>query len=210
MVGVRSPRFKVLSVLLSSCQPLSTTFLILIISFLSHVVYSKPGMILASLLTVVLAASFIGTTAQQVPIVYDSIHNATDLQGTWSSGAQNVVTGPVSFLMIQTSFTWPLVSQSFANPSNMSFNYPKTTGISYSLCVFSLPFWYHQADSYDCFSLDSGYFESARYRFNSNGVWNFNFLDCYALIRRQDHNQIASPAWYFGSMETTLWTLMDP
>ena len=105
MVGVRSPRFKVLSVLLSSCQPLSTTFLILIISFLSHVVYSKPGMILASLLTVVLAASFIGTTAQQVPIVYDSIHNATDLQGTWSSGAQNVVTGPVSFLMIQTSFT---------------------------------------------------------------------------------------------------------
>lgn len=37
------------------------------------------------------------------------------LIGTWSSGSQHVVTGP-----------------GFANPVNMSFTYPSTTGISYS------------------------------------------------------------------------------
>ena len=57
----------------------------------------------------------------------------------------------------------------------MTFNYPKTTGISYSLCVFSLPLWYHHTDVL-WFSTDSGFYEISRYRFNSNGVWNFNFL----------------------------------
>ena len=129
--------------LLSSCQPLSTTSLSLFIQ--SNAVYCKPDMILASLLTVVLA-SFIGTTSAQAQIVYDSIHNATTLVGTWSSGAQNVMTGPVSFLLIRPLLFDSFVSQSFANPANMSFNYPLTTGVSYSLCVFSLPLWYHQAD----------------------------------------------------------------
>ena len=98
-------------------------------------------MILASLLTVVLA-SLTGTTSAD-QIVYDAIHNATGIAGTWSSGAQNVLTGPVSFsfaniwfdLFYLTSF----VSQGFANPANMSFTYPPTTGVSYSLCVFSPP-----------------------------------------------------------------------
>lgn len=57
-------------------------------------------MILASLLTVVLA-SFIGTTSAQ-QIVYDAAHNATSIVGTWSSGAQNVLTGPVSFLLVRS------------------------------------------------------------------------------------------------------------
>ncbi|KAI5121358.1 hypothetical protein M0805_000666 [Coniferiporia weirii] len=48
-------------------------------------------------------------------IVYDSIHNATSIQGTWASGAKNVVTGA-----------------GFANPANESFTYPLTTGVSYS------------------------------------------------------------------------------
>jgi len=51
----------------------------------------------------------------QTPIVYDSIHNATAITGTWSTGSQAVLTGP-----------------GFANPLNSSFIYPKTTGISYS------------------------------------------------------------------------------
>lgn len=29
------------------------------------------------------------------PIVYDSIHNASSIEGTWSSGAQHVLTGAV-------------------------------------------------------------------------------------------------------------------
>ncbi|KAF8725317.1 ATP phosphoribosyltransferase, partial [Rhizoctonia solani] len=48
-------------------------------------------------------------------IVYDAIHNATSIQGTWSSGSQHVRTGP-----------------DFANPLNSSFIYPSTAGISYS------------------------------------------------------------------------------
>jgi len=92
-------------------------------------------MILASLLTVVLAlAAFIGiTSAQDAQIVYDSIHNVTAITGTWSSGAKHVLTGA-----------------GFANPANMSFTYPQTTGISYSFT-------------------DDGYYEISRYRFNSNG-----------------------------------------
>lgn len=69
----------------------------------------------------------------QVPIVYDSIHNATPIVGTWASGSRNVVTGA-----------------NFANPANRSFNYPPVTGISYSFT-------------------DDGWYEIARYRFNSNG-----------------------------------------
>ena len=31
----------------------------------------------------------------QVPIMYDDVHNATTIVGTWASGAKNVVTGSV-------------------------------------------------------------------------------------------------------------------
>jgi len=51
----------------------------------------------------------------QTPIVYDAIHNATVIYGTWATGAMNVVTGP-----------------GFANPANETFSYPLTTGMSYS------------------------------------------------------------------------------
>lgn len=91
-------------------------------------------MILSSLLAVVLPLAFIGSSsAQDAQAVLDSIHNATGLPGTWSSGAKNVLTGA-----------------NFANPHNMSFTYPKTTGISYSFT-------------------GDGYYESSRYRFTSNG-----------------------------------------
>jgi hypothetical protein len=91
-------------------------------------------MLLTSLLAVVLALAFIGTSsAQDAQIVLDPIHNATGLTGTWSSGAKNVMTGA-----------------GFANPHNMSFTYPLTTGISYSFT-------------------GDGYYEISRYRFTSNG-----------------------------------------
>jgi hypothetical protein len=91
-------------------------------------------MILASLLTVLLALAFIdNTSAQDAQIVYDTIHNTSSIVGTWSSGAKRVLTGA-----------------EFANPANMSFRYPNTTGISYS------------------FTHD-GFYEISRYRFNSNG-----------------------------------------
>jgi len=90
---------------------------------------------LSSVLTMLLAlfASTVSAQDNQGPIQFDSIHNFTTIYGTWSSGSKHVVTGP-----------------NFANPANMTFVYPKTTGVSYS------------------FSND-GYYEIARYRFNSNG-----------------------------------------
>jgi hypothetical protein len=70
-------------------------------------------MLLTSLLTVVLVSLARTTLAQN--IVYDSIHNATVIYGTWSSGSKAVLTGA-----------------GFADPANQTFTYPKTTGISYS------------------------------------------------------------------------------
>ncbi|KAH9480663.1 Protein rot1 [Psilocybe cubensis] len=92
-------------------------------------------MLFSSILTVVFASLARTTLAQDQfgNIVYDAIHNATAITGTWSSGSKAVRTG-----------------QGFANPANMTFNYPKTTGISYSFT-------------------DDGFYEISRYRFNSNG-----------------------------------------
>ena len=71
-------------------------------SFQSNTVYRKPVMILASLLTMLLPLALISTTsAQDAQIVLDSIHNATKLSGTWSSGAKRVLTGAVSSLLIR-------------------------------------------------------------------------------------------------------------
>ncbi|KAG9051632.1 Reversal of tor2 lethality [Tulasnella sp. UAMH 9824] len=89
------------------------------------------------------AALFVGllssslTTAQQA---YDPEHNVTSIAGTWSSGNGAVMTGP-----------------GFANPVNFTFNYPATTGISYSFTEESL------SDG------SNGYFEEAQYRFQGNG-----------------------------------------
>jgi hypothetical protein len=63
----------------------------------------------------------------------------TSLVGTWSSGSNAVQTGP-----------------GFANPSNVSFVYPKTAGISYS---FNAP----DANG-------AAWYEISRYRFTSNGA----------------------------------------
>jgi hypothetical protein len=62
----------------------------------------------------------------------------TSLVGTWSSGSNNVQTG-----------------SGFANPSNVSFTYPTTAGISYSFAAAG-------ADG-------KTWYEIARYRFTSNG-----------------------------------------
>ncbi|KAF8635882.1 hypothetical protein AX15_000063 [Amanita polypyramis BW_CC] len=67
-------------------------------------------MIFTYLLTLLLASL---VYAQN--IVYDAVHNATSIVGTWSSGSKTVMTG-----------------SGFANPINRTFTYPPTTGISYS------------------------------------------------------------------------------
>jgi len=67
-------------------------------------------------------------------IQYTPVHNATVIYGTWASGSMGVLTG-----------------SGFANPAEASFNYPNTTGVSFSFT-------------------EDGYFEIARYRFTSNGT----------------------------------------
>jgi len=69
-------------------------------------------MILTPLIGLVLASLAPSVFSQ---IQYDSIHNATTIVGTWSSGSKAVLTGA-----------------GFANPGNKSFTYPPVTGISYS------------------------------------------------------------------------------
>jgi hypothetical protein len=49
-------------------------------------------MLLTSLAFLVYASA---SALAQTQIVYDSAHNVTPISGTWSSGAMNVVTGPV-------------------------------------------------------------------------------------------------------------------
>ncbi|TFK83928.1 hypothetical protein K466DRAFT_589345 [Polyporus arcularius HHB13444] len=86
-------------------------------------------MFLASIFAVALAA--LPSTLAQAD--YTAAHNVTPISGTWSSGSKKVVTGP-----------------GFANPANMTFNYPPVTGVSYAFT-------------------DDGWYEVARYRFNGNG-----------------------------------------
>jgi hypothetical protein len=88
-------------------------------------------MILSPLIGLLLAS--LARSVHSQDIKYDEEHNATSIVGTWSSGSKAVVTGA-----------------GFANPANMSFNYPRTTGISFS---------------FD----DDGNYEVARYRMNGNG-----------------------------------------
>ncbi|KAI0671235.1 chaperone for protein-folding within the ER, fungal-domain-containing protein [Trametes maxima] len=105
-------------------------------------------MFVYGLLTAALAAV---PTALSQTIVYNSAHNATPISGTWSSGSKAVVTGD------------------FANPANLSFNYPKTTGVSYAFT-------------------DDGFYEVARYRFTSNG----ETPQQYAPGRRTKHTSPCS------------------
>ncbi|GBE85346.1 Protein rot1 [Sparassis crispa] len=81
-----------------------------------------------------LLALLLAVPALAQDIILDAGHNVTTLSGTWASGSGNVVTGP-----------------QFANPANQTFNYPSTTGVSYSFT-------------------DDGFYEIARYRFNGNGT----------------------------------------
>ena len=54
----------------------------------------QSNMFVSSLIAVALAA--IPQALAQAPIEYDLAHNATPIIGTWSSGSQQVLTGPVS------------------------------------------------------------------------------------------------------------------
>lgn len=89
----------------------------------------------------------------------DGIHNTTSIEGTWTTGSGAVVTGAGA-----------------ANPANMSFNYPKNTGRSFSFT-------------------DTGFWEQFEYRMASNATnpncitavltWqhgNFEFLSNGSLL----------------------------
>jgi len=86
------------------------------------------------IITPIAAFLFFSTATLAQQVVLDAIHNATSLTGTWSSGSRHVLTGP-----------------SFANPAKQTFNYPPTTGLSYSFT-------------------DNGFYEISRYRFIGNGT----------------------------------------
>jgi hypothetical protein len=167
-------------------------------SFQRNAVYCTPDMILASLLTVVLA-SFSGTTSAQEQIVYDAIHNATGIVGTWSSGAQNVLTGPVSFLFASIWFDLfyltscvPEFRKSCQYVVQLSIN---NRGLLLVVRVFAasliLSGW--------CLIIVLVH-RMASMRFHGIGsiatVCEFStFLHSYVLIHRQAHIQLASPAW---------------
>ncbi|KAL5482356.1 ROT1 [Sanghuangporus weigelae] len=90
----------------------------------------------ASALSLLLSAS-LPAAAQ---IIFDAIHNATSITGTWTSQSRTVLTG-----------IDPNTGLAFANPSNTSFTYPSCTGYGYAFT-------------------DDGWYEVARYRFTSNAT----------------------------------------
>lgn len=96
-----------------------------------------------------LAFATLAVAQDGVPIVYNSAHNATPIVGSWSTGNKDVKTGP-----------------DFANPSNVSFNYPANTGEAIS---FS----------------DDGWFEVARFRMNSNA----SQPNCITAVMYWTHGQ---------------------
>lgn len=101
--------------------------------------YGEVMMMFTTVLTVLasLVISVLGQDDTQGPIKYDVAHNMTSIYGTWSSGSKNVVTGPVCCIPATPTLLIDqfIFSKGFANPANMTFVYPKTTGVSYSLCV---------------------------------------------------------------------------
>ncbi|KAI0345548.1 hypothetical protein BDW22DRAFT_1325130 [Trametopsis cervina] len=89
----------------------------------------------------------IQSTGEQM--ILNDIHNTTSLGGSWSTGSKNVVTGP-----------------QFASPNNMSFHFPKTTGISFSFT-------------------NDGFFELAQYRIFGNG----SQPNCLTAMMLWDHGR---------------------
>jgi hypothetical protein len=90
------------------------------------------GLIAAALAALPALAQIVSTGT---PIVYDSIHNATTIVGSWASGSRNVSTGAVRHYDLPTCAPRLISVQGFANPAQMSFTYPATAGVAYSLCV---------------------------------------------------------------------------
>ena len=79
------------------------------------------------------ALAQMGPAGDGEQMVLDNIHNVTGLQGTWSSGSQKVVTGPVSASSNFSRYYLLIGSQTFSNLVNGTFSPPQTTGVSFSL-----------------------------------------------------------------------------
>ena len=142
MVGVRFP----CSSLLSSCQPLSTTSLSLFISKQSRILPTGHDSYLSSRHGAITGIHWLllSTRRPGSPRFHTQLNRPS---GNLEFRSEKRLDGSSEFIFIPP-FLFDLFfpPQNFANPRNMSFTYPKTTGISYSLCVFSLSLFYHQSD----------------------------------------------------------------
>ena len=129
-------------------------------------------MFLPSLLAVVLALAFItSSSAQDAQIVLDSIHNATSLTGTWSSGAKNVLTGAVSLLPFNLFLFHLLLSPRTSQILVTCRSLIQKQQASLTRCAyFRSLFLIISLTLYHSFSTGDGYYEISRYRFTSNGV----------------------------------------
>lgn len=125
-------------------------------------------MILTQFLTPLLALALASLPAQGQQIVYDAIHNATGISGTWSSGSKAVLTGAVRgpYHMLN-----PVVANHVAGFCESSEPIIQLPQDHWSI-VFIVSA--NDLDSAQALmrlaSTDDGFYEIARYRFNGNGA----------------------------------------
>ena len=121
---------------------------------------------LAAFTTAILAT---GVLAQDgAPIVYDTIHNITTLEGTWSSGSQHVLTGAVCGPKGLCDHSLSVFSPSgLCKPRGVHL-YLSRHSRHLVLIVGTIHKIVHLILTSACSSAD-GYFEEALYRFSGNG-----------------------------------------
>ena len=132
-------------------------------------------MILTSFFTLGLASLAQLVSAQddtQGPIVFDAIHNATTIYGTWSTGSRAVSTGPVGGGPSHQRRAWmlTLVSARASLTPSSSHSSIRRTLVFHIHCEYPLS-CHIQVVAHLFPSSRDGFYEIARYRFNSNGAW---------------------------------------
>jgi hypothetical protein len=115
-------------------------------------------------------------------------NNASPITGTWSSGSQAVITGPVRLhRFFRRSPSHHATRALPIQPMSRS-HIPRQQEY-HTLCANFSDAWLTSA--HHLHSTDDGYYEIARYRFNSNGR-QFSFLHTLSFsVHAQDHNQPA-------------------
>jgi hypothetical protein len=96
-------RFFIVIIVTDDGDGKNLTFVITV-SLTQHTTPVSPAMVfLSHLLALVLAST---TTPALSQIVYDQYHNASPITGTWSTGSQAVLTGPVRRPSLFFFFPW--------------------------------------------------------------------------------------------------------